>query len=233
MGKTPDGDTTCIGGGVHFQTTRWNLVLTSEDPKSLDALIRAYWKPLYFFVRQHGHNNETAKDIVQSFLTGFLERGLFAHAAPERGRFRTYLLACLENFVKDWAKTAGAAKRGGGMPALPLDFDKGEREFQCSLMKHEDPARALNRAWARGLLQQSLSELEGEAVHLEAFRLYREHEDLLSISRRTGLSVAAAQSAIHRLKLRLRAIVTGHIRETVSSEEEFRAELAEFIDLLS
>jgi len=58
-----------MGSRNTFQTTSWSLVRSIQDVKALDTLISIYWKPLYFFVRQKGNDNETAKDIVQDFLT--------------------------------------------------------------------------------------------------------------------------------------------------------------------
>jgi len=229
----PDSDTSIMGGEHQFKTTRWNLVQNGGDVKALDALIHIYWRPLYFFVRQHGHDNETSKDIVQAFLTSFLERGGFEHATPARGRFRTFLLTSLEHFMRDRARAAASQKRGGGKPTLSLDFDRGEAEFMRESKREESPTTTLNRAWARSLLEQSLSELQGEPAHLEAFRLYRAGADLKTIAQKTALTESAAQSAVHRLKGRLKDIIVGHIRESVSSREDLQAEVAEFMALLA
>jgi len=231
--STPESDTSLMGGGHEFKTTRWNLVQTARDGPALDALLRIYWKPLYFFVRQHGHDNETSKDLVQGFLTSFLEHSGFEKADPGRGRFRTFLLASLENYIRDQARAASSQKRGGGKTLLSLDFDRGEREFARESRREESPTTVLNRAWARSLLEQSISELSGEPAHLDAFRRYQAGVDLKTIAAETGLTESAAQSAIHRLKGRLKDIIVGHIRESVSTPEDLRAEVAEFMALLA
>lgn len=222
-----------MGEQVTFQTTRWSLVRAARDLAALDALISIYWKPLYFFVRQHGHDNETAKDVVQEFLTTLLERHALLKADPARGRFRTFLLVSLSNFLKDRAKSAGRLKRGAGKSILSLDFTQGETDYGLQAAKGEAPEALLNRAWARSLWERSLAELSAEPAHLEAFKLYLADADYKTIAEKTGLSETAASMAVHRLKARIREIVIGHIRETVSSEEELRAELAEFKALLS
>lgn len=233
MEQTPEKDTSAMGDQVRFQTTRWNLVRGSKKPAALDFLVRTYWKPLYFFVRQRGADNETAKDLVQSFLTSFLEREAFGKADPARGRFRTYLLSCFRNFIRDQARADRSRAPGGGGRLLSLDFEKGELDYQKSRARQESPDRALNRAWARSLWEQSLSELHADPRHLEAFALYRDRESLRTIARKTGLSIAAAQSAITRLRKKLRQIIVGLIGETVSSEEDLREELREFVLLLA
>lgn len=233
MEQSAGNDTSLMGDQVRFQTTQWNLVQCSKDLSALDSLIRTYWKPLYFFVRQRGFDNEAAKDLVQSFLTAFLEREAFGKADPARGRFRTYLLACLENHLRDHARAAGSRNPKSGRDLLSLDFKSGELDYQKSRERQESPVLALNRAWARSLWAQSLSELRADPRHLEAFALYRNHEDLRTIAKKTGLSGAAVQSAISRLRKQLREILIRHIGETVSSEEDLRAELQEFVALLS
>ncbi|MBV8881815.1 MAG: sigma-70 family RNA polymerase sigma factor [Planctomycetaceae bacterium] len=228
-----DSDTTRLGEAARFQTTRWNLVQASNDLKSLDALISIYWKPLYFFVRRRGVDNETAKDIVQEFLAQLLEKHSFSKADPARGRFRTFLLASLQNFMKDRVKAASRAKRGGGKMFLSLDFERGESDYKTQVAEGEAPEAAMNRAWAKSLWDRSLAELVADADHLLAFQLYLSNTDAKTIAARTGLSEAAVHSAVHRLKGQFRDIILSYIRETVSSEDELKAELAEFKSLLS
>ncbi|MFN3485503.1 MAG: RNA polymerase sigma factor [Planctomycetota bacterium] len=227
-----DHDTQMMGSQARFQTTQWSLVRASEDVKALDDLISIYWKPLYFYVRRRGYGNEAAKDIVQEFLTGLLERGAIARADPSRGRFRTFLLTSLGRFLQDWAKTAGRKKRGAGQTILSLDFAAGEREYALEVAAGDPPERVLHRAWARSLWERSIAQLEGEPSHREAFRLYLADADYKTIAARTGLSEAAAKTAVHRIKAQLKEIVLGHLRRTASSEQEVQAELSDFLALL-
>src|SRR5258708_14062886 len=84
-------DTEMMGGRNTFQTTSWSLVRSIHDVKALDTLISIYWKPLYFFVRQKGNDNETAKDIVQDFLTSLLSNQTLQKADATRGASPTFL----------------------------------------------------------------------------------------------------------------------------------------------
>jgi RNA polymerase sigma factor (sigma-70 family) len=232
-GMPLNNDTQMMGDRHNFPTTSWNLVQSARNVEVLDSLIKIYWKPLYFFVRRHGYNNETAKDIVQSFLTTLLERDAFSKADPARGRFRTFLLAALSNFLKDCSKAQTRLKRGGDQPLFSLDFVSGESEYTLEVGKEDQPETVLNRAWAKSLWKHSLLELEGEPAHLEAFRLYLADSDYAAICGKTGLSESAAKTAVHRMRGQLRDIIVGHIRETVTNEEELAAEVAEFMSLLS
>jgi RNA polymerase sigma factor (sigma-70 family) len=226
-------DTAILGDRHSFETTQWHLVRAASDVQAQDALIRIYWKPLYFFVRRLGYSNEPAKDIVQGFLTTLLERRAISRADPGRGKFRTFLLASLKNYLKDWSKSVSRKKRGGEAIIYSLDFAGGEREYVRQVAAWQTPEMVLNQAWARSLLEQSISEMEGPPAHLEAFRAWLAEMDFKAISLKTGLSESAAKSAVHRLRGELRRIVTGHLRQTGATEEEIKTELAEFVSLFA
>lgn len=227
-----DADTRIMGENARFKTTRWNLVQACGSLKALETLVFIYWKPLYFFARQHGLDNETAKDVVQSFFSLMIERDVLSKADPARGRFRTFLLTALSNYLKDWSKAASRQKRGGGHMTFSLDFARGETEFAAEVARGESPERILDRAWARSLWEQSLAELKGDPAHLEAFKMHLGDADYAAIARKTGLSESAAKSAVHRIKSQLREIIVGHLRHTAADDAELRAELAEFVALL-
>lgn len=226
-------ETNILGPGHEFETTSWTLVRSVENLEALDTLVRLYWKPLYFFVRQHGHPNETAKDIVQEFLMSMLERGSLSKADPERGRFRTFLLASLTNFMKDQAKFQSRKKRGGGQTIFSLDFAQGEKEFAIQAASGERPEDLLNRAWAKELWKQSLADLKGDPGNIEAFQLYLGGAPYATITQKTGLTDEAARMAIFRMKAQFREIVVGYIRQTVSNSDDLVGEVAHFMALMS
>ena len=226
-------DTRILGPNHEFDTTSWSLIRAVGDVHAFDTFVRIYWKPLYFFVRQHGADNETAKDVVQEFLTTMLERGSLTKADPSRGRFRTFLLAALTNFMKDRLKAAGRQKRGGDQTILSLDFADGEREYVLEVASGEKPETVLNRTWARTLWKQAITELKGEPAHLEAFQLYLADAGYEEIAKKTGLTPAAAKMAVHRLKGQLRDTIQHYILQTSVDEDELKSEISEFMALLS
>src|SRR5262245_44515402 len=97
--------------GQTFPTTHWSVVLAAGDASSarareaLETLCRVYWYPLYGYVRERGYAPAEAQDLTQDFFARFLERECFKQADPERGKFRTFLLTCLQRFiVSHWRK---------------------------------------------------------------------------------------------------------------------------------
>jgi len=227
-------ETKVLGDDRQFPATEWALLRREPRMESLDILARRYWKPLYFYVRRHRFDVETSKDIVQSFLASLLAHDTVARADPGLGRFRTFILAALSNFIKDWTRATSRLKRGGGQAPLSLDFPSVEAEFSPQLASHEEtPEVALNRAWARSLLEQSVEDLKGAPAHLQAFRMYLDGECYESISKQTGMSQSASKVAVHRLRGKLRRLLIARIADTVGTEADLKAELSEFVGLLS
>jgi RNA polymerase sigma factor (sigma-70 family) len=221
-------DTDILGPRISFQKTSWDLVRSARNADALDGLIRMYWKPLYFFVRQKGYDNETAKDLVQDFLTAALEHGTLLKADPARGRFRTFLLAALTNFIRDWNRASARLKRGGGHAVLSLDFDGGEREYSHETATEETPEALFHRAWARTLLAQCIAQLKGKPSHLRAFELLMGGSPYEAICRETGLNESAAKTAVHRLRQQLRSLLLGYIGTSAGDEDETERALGEF-----
>src|SRR5262249_11505180 len=112
-----------------FATTRWTLIARAAgDPASSQArdalaeLCEAYWYPVYAFIRRTGKNTDDAQDLTQAFFARVLEKGGLRNATPERGRFRSYLLGAVRNFLANEYDRQVTHKRGGGKTILPLDF---------------------------------------------------------------------------------------------------------------
>ena len=151
---------TGAGGGGVFFTTRWSVVLEAgaggEDGarEALEYLCRTYWYPLYSYVRRGGKGVEEAKDLTQGFFLHLLEGDVIAAADADRGRFRTFLLTALKNYVAgDWRRQQ-AQKRGGGAEVFSLDEDEAEGRFQ---VEPEDGLSAdvvFDQRWARALLER-------------------------------------------------------------------------------
>lgn len=223
---------TWIGGErKEFPSTRWDLIrLAASDATSLDAVARVYWKPLYFFARRKGYDNEAAKDLTQGFLALLLARRVFARADRRKGRFRSLLLSALENYMRDCRKEASRAKRGDGSRTESLDFLQGEREWIEA--DGEDPDTRVGRAWAQGLFAECVGRVESSPAHALALRLHLAGEDYPAIAARTGLSEAACRSAVHRLKGRFREILEDELASTSVRPEEVSEEIADFIELL-
>src|SRR4051794_25286809 len=118
--------------GRRFPTTRWSQVHAAGHPSSPGArealvdLCEAYWYPLYAFSRSHGHDSVEAGDLVQGYFVRVLESGVLAAADPEKGRFRTFLIADCMRYLSNQHVRDLAQKRGGGRPLASFDAAKAE-----------------------------------------------------------------------------------------------------------
>jgi len=112
---------------ARFATTHWTVVLAAGSPDSsryreaLETLCQSYWYPLYAYLRRRGHEVHQAEDYTQTFFTRLLEKRSLRHADPTRGKFRTFLLASLKNFLADEWDRAHTLKRGGDRQIVPFD----------------------------------------------------------------------------------------------------------------
>src|SRR5689334_22403539 len=103
----------------YFQTTHWSVVLavregqTPQASQALEALCLTYWYPLYAFVRRRGYSVDDAQDLTQEFFARLLQRDFLKNVAREKGRFRSFLLASLKNFLSTEWHRSQTAKRGG------------------------------------------------------------------------------------------------------------------------
>src|SRR5437588_660071 len=125
---------TCCGKSprakrMKFPSTRLSAVLAArsddhgERRRGFEALVAAYWKPVYKFVRiKWSCSPDDAEDLTQGFFTCAIEKRLFASYDAGKGSFRTYLRMCLDGYVANERKSASRLKRGGGEQLLSLDF---------------------------------------------------------------------------------------------------------------
>src|SRR5712672_3535827 len=110
-----------LPGPSRFPTTRWTLVIAAADPQRKEArsalvsLCEGYWYPLYGYVRRRGYPADHAQDLAQEFFLRVLEGRYLHRADPEKGRFRSFILASLKFFAADEGDRDRAQKRGGGM----------------------------------------------------------------------------------------------------------------------
>lgn len=227
-------------GRADFPTTRWTLVAAAGDPdrpdsrRALSALCEAYWYPLYAYARRRGDSPEQAQDHTQEFFARFLENDYFDRADPERGRFRSFLLASFKFYLCDDAGRARAQKRGGGLAPLPFEVSKGEELYVREPFHDETPERIYERRWARTLLDRVVARLRDEFVRhgrLEYFNKLKSclHGDsdvpYAELARQLETTESALKVGIHRLRKRYRDLLRSEIADIVADPAEIDAEL--------
>src|SRR5580765_7622163 len=135
-----------------FLTTHWTVVLAArqDSPDAAQALERlcgTYWYPLYVFARRAGESPDNARDLTQGFFARLLRDHSLSQVHPEKGKFRSFLLAGLKHFMADERDKARARKRGGDSVILSLDDHSAEDRYRFEPVDDLDAGKLFERRW--------------------------------------------------------------------------------------
>lgn len=221
-----------------FQTTRWSLLLDLKGDdraarSALEQLCRAYRRPVIVFLRKQGQSREDAEDAAQAFFAHLIEHRSLERADRERGRFRSFLLAALKQFLGHQREAAHAQKRGGGRVQESIDAIEERDLMAASGIK--SPDRAFDLVWALTVLDRALAALRAEAEQsgklalFEALREYvvepAERSEYAEAAARLDMRPNTVAVVVHRLRARLRELVEGELSETVGNAVDLKAEM--------
>jgi RNA polymerase sigma-70 factor (ECF subfamily) len=214
-----------------FPTTHWSLVeraggVSSPDAReALELLCRAYWFPIYAFIRRRGADPEAARDLTQTYFTRLLEKDLLGAADPQKGRFRAFLKTDCSYFLADQRDREWAQKRGGRHTIVPIEVLDAEDRYRREMADELTPERLFDRAWTLTLLDRVLEQLaveyadSGRRVLAERLLVVLAPGSRLtsyaSLAAELGMTEGAVQVAVHRLRRRYRAILREQIAATL------------------
>jgi RNA polymerase sigma-70 factor (ECF subfamily) len=215
------GETEILAGSGRFEATRWSIVLSAQtpsDPRYLESwneLVRLYWRPVYLSIRHRWSKPvDEAKDLTQSFFARFFENRSVEAFAPHRGRFRTFLKAGLENFLRNSHRDAHRQKRLppiSGLDPEPTESANGGNLF--------------DREWRRSLFERAIEELDSDVVR--RYYLAQERPTYREIAEAAGLTESEVTNRLHEGRTRLRQIVRRLVREATHSEQDYLDEMRE------
>jgi RNA polymerase sigma factor (sigma-70 family) len=238
-----------VAGPGSFPSTHWSVVLAAGQSSSsggqaaLEELCRAYWYPLYVYVRRRGYSPDDAQDLTQSFFERLLERDLLADLRPSGARFRSFLLHTMKNLLAtEWTR-AHARKRGGTLTILSLDELDPEARYAREAVDADSPDAAFERRWAGEVLQQALDRLREEHVAAGKEELFDCLADTLTgaapsqpyaeLALKMGLTEAAVKMTIHRLRQRYGELLRLEVAQTVITPAEIDQELRHLLEVLA
>ena len=240
-----------------FAPTRWSVVVAAgrkeSEPESaavaLGELCQTYWTPLYTFVRSRGYSVHDAQDLTQSFFAHLIEHEIYARADRAKGKFRSFLLASLKNFLADAWSHAHTIKRGGANDLLPLDEGRAEAAeslFQTHFANGEpnNEDRFFEQSWAEALVRASLERLSLEYKSEGKQSLFQQLKVFLTgssdplptydhLADKMGLPASTLRSHVTRLRMRYRELLRAEVRQTVRNEAEVDGELHELFRVLT
>lgn len=232
-----------------FHTTHWTIVLAAREKdgtvarEALASLCSTYWYPLYAFIRRNGIPPHEAEDLTQEFFYRFLERDSLTYVRPTAGKFRSFLLACLKNFLANERERAQAQRRGGGRTIIPLDTVEAQARYAQETIDQRTPEAFFERRWAFAVLERTMTELRREYATAQKSDVFEALQGFLpggrgdfsraELAASRDMSVGALDVAIHRLRQRFGALLREQVSRTVSADTEVDEELRYLISLLS
>jgi DNA-directed RNA polymerase specialized sigma24 family protein len=224
-----------------FPATHWSVVLragqkdSGEALAALETLCGTYWYPVYCFIRRQGRAREDAEDLTQEFFARILGKNDLRSVDPAKGRFRSFLLACLKHFLcNEWDKSQ-CQKRGSAFEHISIDFAYADNRYHFEPAHEVSPDWLFERNWVEVLLQNVLDKLRreylaaGKGELFEAIQPYLEGEceDLpyAETARRLGMGLSGVKMAVLRLRRRYGELLLREIGDTVGNPGEAHDEI--------
>jgi RNA polymerase sigma factor (sigma-70 family) len=231
-------------GAEQFATTHWSVVLVAGQPaapraaEALEKLCRTYWYPLYAFLRRQGRSPHDAQDLTQGFFARLLQKNFLENVGPQKGRFRSFLLAALNHFLADEWDKVRAEKRGGGQTFISIDDPE-----ELYLLESDAGASAekiFEQRWALTLLAQAFARLSEEYAAASKTREFDHLKIFLStLTGDGGYDAVAAELEmpienvavkVHRLRRRYGELIREEIAHTVASPADIEEEMRHLFD---
>jgi RNA polymerase sigma-70 factor (ECF subfamily) len=223
------------------------LAAADEQPgtksrRALEELARAYWYPLYAYIRRQGHQAAEAEDLTQEFFARLLEKHYLACVDRAKGKFRAFLLASVKHFLaNEWDKQH-AQKRGGGVRIIALDAQEAEARYAVEPADGRTPERLFERRWALAVLDQVLLRLRGQYHAKGQTQLFEALKCALTagggappyaeLAQKLGMTPNALMVAAHRLRRQYREMLWQEIAQTVAAPELIDDEIGYLMNCL-
>jgi len=241
-------------GGLReaFLTTHWSLVehIQSEDDKDrmlIGLLLDRYWKPVYCFLRHKQYDNEQAKDLTQGFFHEVvLNQNLIQRADQTKGRFRTFLLHALDQYLLNEKRKQATQKRHP--KGKLVSFDVIDPPALPEAVSRLNPEDSYNYAWTASMLDQIFSEVtakcleDGLGVHWRVFEDRIVQPILAETSppsfadtcEKYGIDdPKTAANMVTTVKRRVQKALNQFLRYTAISDDEMQREFCEMVQFFS
>jgi RNA polymerase sigma-70 factor (ECF subfamily) len=214
----------------------------SEARRALEELCQTYWQPLYAFVRYQGYDPDEACDLTQAYFTELLEKDFLKAVHSSAGRFRSFLLASLKNFISHQRERQRAAKRGGEARTVSLDSERFEQRLGGELADRLTPEQVFEHQWALTVLERAMERLRQDAEQLGNGALFERIKDFVTGGAAAGgyrqvaqdleMSEAAVRKAVQRLRARFGRMLRVEISRTVADPDEADDEIRHLLTVI-
>jgi RNA polymerase sigma-70 factor (ECF subfamily) len=232
-------------GDAAFHTTHWSVVLqaaSGDSAAALERLCRAYWYPLYAFVRRQGHDSHDAQDLTQGFFELFLAKHHLKDVNRDKGRFRSFLLASLKHFLANEWKKSNRQKRGGLVEKISFDATEAEERYRLEPADETSPEIVYDRRWARAVLDSVMAKLReefsqsGKGGRFEVLSrfifLEPQPGEYPRLAAQWKVTESGARSSVQRIRERYAVLFRLEIANTVSDPRDVDGEIAYLLTAL-
>ena len=231
-----------------FETTQWSLVLragrisSSEGKTALSELCQRYWYPLYAHIRSRGNDSHQAEDLTQGFFERVIDKNYLSEVDPAKGKFRTFLLSSLTNFLANEHDRATALKRGGDKKLLSLDIVDAERRLAFEPSCSNSLEANFMQKWTCSLLERVLNQLQEEFIaandgetfdKLKQFLTAGESDPMNVVAEELKMTPATVRVTVHRLRTRYRQMLRREIAATLDNPAEVDEEISALFEAFS
>ncbi|HEX4120565.1 MAG TPA: sigma-70 family RNA polymerase sigma factor [Verrucomicrobiae bacterium] len=209
----------------------------------MHRLCNLYWYPIYAFIRRRGSNKEEAEDLTQAFFAHLLEGEVLRKVDQDKGRFRSFLLAALTNYLNnEWDKSQ-TLKRGGRRQLISLDEANAEGLYRNEPIGNLSPERLFDRQWASLLIEKVFVQLRDEYESVNKAALLARLEPLLAqeiepgvyarIATELSMSEGAIKVTLHRLRRRFGELLRREVADTVADAADLDEEIRYLFSAIS
>ena len=232
-----------------FETTRWSVVQAAADShhpayrEALAELCQTYWPAVYAYVRQRGHDLDDAQELTQGYFAQLLGKKSLKAEDPDRGRFRSFVLASVKHYMANEWHRAQRMKRGGDATTLQLDFDSAESMLGQQGIQRLTPEGIFDRRWAISLLRRTMERLEAEMIQAGKGERFRRLKPFLvddadgtpytELARELESSEGAVKATVHRLRRKFGRLLREEVSQTLTDPALLDREMAHLASVLS
>ena len=183
---------------------------------------------------------EDAQDLTQGFFLHLLEHKALRQVSPVKGKFRSFLVASLQNYLSDEADKARCLKRGGKMEFVPLDTKAAEDRYRLSPPDFLTADKVFDARWAMTLLDEAMGRMREEYTALGKASVFETLKPFIDpINSKAALSyeqvansLQVSEGSVKKLIFRLRKQYASFLREGVARTVSERSEIDEEIHSL-
>jgi RNA polymerase sigma-70 factor (ECF subfamily) len=221
-----------------FSMTHWTSVIepaSRESAQALEELCLKYWYPLYAYLRRQGRSPEDAKDLTQGFFAHLLAKKALGKVDRTKGTFRSFLLACLNNYVQNARDREHAVKRGGPQATISIDWLAAEEHYHLEPATIQNPSTIFERDWAATLIERVLQQLKTHYATGDKHEFFEailpflngeaERGGYAEVGAKFGKSAGAVRVAVTRLREEFRDLLRAEVGRTVDGQAEIDAEI--------